>query len=46
MKILFTLILLGIIAIHPNAQIINANPDPNGEPWIVGKVPEFKSFQN
>ena len=23
-----------------NAQIININPDPNGEPWIVGGVPD------
>ncbi len=36
----FTLLLMlwlfTSIALPVNAQIINANPDPNGEPWIVG----------
>ncbi|MCX6235361.1 MAG: T9SS type A sorting domain-containing protein [Bacteroidetes bacterium] len=41
MKNLFTLILFGIFAINSSAQIINANPDPNGEPWIIGKIPEY-----
>ena len=41
MKNVFVLILFGIIAINSEAQIINVNPDPDGEPWIIGKIPEY-----
>ncbi|MCX6269103.1 MAG: hypothetical protein NTW16_17410 [Bacteroidetes bacterium] len=34
-KYIFSLVML-IIALSANAQIRNINPDPNGEPWIVG----------
>lgn len=26
---------------HLNAQLVNVNPDPNGEPWIAGDLPEL-----
>jgi hypothetical protein len=43
MKKLLILSVLGIVSMHSGAQILNANPDPNGEPWIVGKIPEYTS---
>jgi len=27
---------LFLIALQSSAQIVNINPDPNGEPWITG----------
>jgi parallel beta-helix repeat protein len=36
------LLLVGIICVFSlNAQIINLNPDPNGDPWIAGDLPEI-----
>ena len=35
---LFAAILL--LNIGLSAQIVNCNPDPNGEPWIAGTLPE------
>ena len=32
--LLFTIFLLTGIYIH--AQVVNVNPDPNGDPWIAG----------
>jgi len=38
-KVLFCLsLLLGCIT---SADTININPDPNGDPWIVGGIPEI-----
>jgi len=25
---------------NTKAQIVNLNPDPNGDPWIAGGIPE------
>ena len=41
MKNLFVLILFGILTINSNAQIINANPDPDGHPWTVRHIPKY-----
>ncbi|MCK4676876.1 MAG: T9SS type A sorting domain-containing protein [Bacteroidales bacterium] len=41
MKNLILLIILGFLLTRSYAQIINANPDSTGTPWIVGKVPEY-----
>ena len=30
-----------MFALNVNAQIINLNPDPDGEPWIAGDLPEI-----
>ncbi len=38
---LFALWMLTSIAIQVNAQLINLNPDPNGEPWWAGGLPEI-----
>ncbi len=35
MKTLLSLILL-LLSISLYAQIVNVNPDPNGDPWIAG----------
>ncbi len=34
-------VLLAMFLLNINAQIINVNPDPYGDPWIVGGVPEI-----
>lgn len=39
LKILLTCISLSMTMIG-YAQVINCNPDPNGEPWIAGGLPE------
>ncbi len=39
--ILLTLWLLTSLAIKVSAQLINLNPDPNGEPWWAGGLPEI-----
>ena len=27
------------LTLMANAQLVNCNPDPNGEPWIAGGLP-------
>ena len=39
-KYFFLLLLIFFWITLMNAQIVNLNPDPNGEPWITGGVPE------
>ena len=29
------------LTLMANAQLINCNPDPNGEPWWAGDLPEI-----
>lgn len=36
MLFVFTFLWLGT-----HAQLVNVNPDPNGDPWIVGVIPEI-----
>ena len=36
MKKTFLIITIFILAVFLNAELINLNPDPNGEPWIAG----------
>ncbi|MBS4013940.1 MAG: T9SS type A sorting domain-containing protein [Bacteroidetes bacterium] len=38
---LLTLWLLTSLAMQVSAQLINLNPDPNGEPWYAGGLPEI-----
>ncbi|PID26333.1 MAG: hypothetical protein CR982_10855, partial [Candidatus Cloacimonadota bacterium] len=33
--------LLAWFTLHAHAQIVNLNPDPNGDPWIAGDVPNI-----
>jgi len=40
MKKLFTFLSFVFLAVGLRAQI-NVNPDPNGEPWIAGKIPDY-----
>jgi len=42
-KLVFSLTILFAVFFNicVNAQIKNINPDPNGEPWIVGGVPDI-----
>ena len=37
----FLLLVILLSSIKANAQLINCNPDPNGEPWIAGMLPEI-----
>ena len=39
-KLLFSLITL-ILAVGAQTQVTNINPDPNGDPWIVGGLREL-----
>ena len=40
------LLFLGVFMIGQiNAQIVNLNPDPNGDPWIAGGVKQFSSSE-
>lgn len=39
-KLLFSLIAL-ILAVGAQTQVTNINPDPNGDPWIVGGLREL-----
>ncbi|TVQ84792.1 MAG: hypothetical protein EA393_14185 [Bacteroidetes bacterium] len=39
--ILLSLWLLTSLAMQVSAQLINMNPDPNGEPWWAGGIPEI-----
>lgn len=34
-KNIFLLIVLGSMSLNIKAQLVNVNPDPNGDPWIV-----------
>ncbi|MCF7859834.1 MAG: T9SS type A sorting domain-containing protein [Candidatus Cloacimonetes bacterium] len=40
-KIYLLSVLLALFTLSVNAQIINLNPDPDGEPWIAGDLPEI-----
>lgn len=40
-KIYLISLFLALITLSVNAQIINMNPDPDGEPWIAGGLPEI-----
>lgn len=33
--------LLALFTLNVNAQIVNLNPDPDGDPWIAGDLPEI-----
>jgi len=35
------LLIVIICALTLNSQIVNINPDPNGDPWIAGDAPEI-----
>ena len=37
-KLIYTLVLLFLVKISLFSQIVNVNPDPNGDPWIAGDV--------
>ncbi len=42
MKTFFKTLCLGLamnLTLMANAQLVNCNPDPNGEPWIAGGLP-------
>ncbi|MDA3884572.1 MAG: hypothetical protein PF638_03155 [Candidatus Delongbacteria bacterium] len=38
MQRIFTVIMILIFAYLANAELSNINPDPTGEPWIVGGI--------
>lgn len=40
-KIYLISVLLALFTLNVNAQIINLNPDPDGDPWIAGGIPEI-----
>jgi len=40
-KIYLMSLLLALFTINVNAQITNLNPDPDGDPWIAGDLPEI-----
>ena len=37
-KILLLSILIFSITLNSNSQVVNVNPDPNGDPWFVGGI--------
>lgn len=41
LALLLSLWLITGLAIKVSAQLINMNPDPNGEPWWAGGLPEI-----
>jgi len=41
LKIYFVYLFFTLITLTTYSQIINLNPDPNGEPWIAGYAPEI-----
>jgi hypothetical protein len=41
MKNTILVVIIGMLTHFSHGQIINANPDPNGEVWIVGKIPDY-----
>jgi hypothetical protein len=38
-KLLILSVLLNCIILTSNAQLVNMNPDTNGDPWWTGGVP-------
>ncbi|MDP2424490.1 MAG: T9SS type A sorting domain-containing protein [Bacteroidales bacterium] len=40
-KIYLISLFLALFTLSINAQIINLNPDPDGDPWIAGGLPEI-----
>lgn len=35
------ILFLALLVLNINAQIINLNPDPDGDPWIAGDLPDI-----
>ena len=38
MKKIITILMIAMFVFFSKAELINANPDPNGEPWYVGEL--------